>query len=114
MLRLINLAFVKFGKRLGSISLPDSSSVTAHFEDGTTATGSILVGAEGANSKVREYLLGPEKAALQTFPLCGMGALECLPADISRKIRGINDLYFVGYHPEGLCDFMSRRSQIHH
>ncbi|KAL8704292.1 MAG: hypothetical protein Q9201_002546 [Fulgogasparrea decipioides] len=77
------------------------------FEDGTAVTGSIVIGAEGANSKVREYLLGPEEAALQQLPLLGIGAVESLPADISRKIREINDLYFVSYHPEGVCAFMA-------
>ena len=82
--------------------------MTAQFEDGTAATGDLLIGADGANSKVREFLFGAEKAALQTMALLGNGALESLPADISRKIHEINDLYFVGYHPEGPCIFMAR------
>jgi 2-polyprenyl-6-methoxyphenol hydroxylase-like FAD-dependent oxidoreductase len=81
--------------------------VTAHFENGTAVTGSLIVGAEGANSKVREYLLGPENAALQTLPL-GIGTVASLPAEISRKVRGVNDLYSVSYHPEGICTFVSR------
>ena len=82
--------------------------MTAHFEDGTAVTGDLLIGAEGSNSKVREFLLGADKAALQPIALLGNGALESLPADISRKIHKINDLCLVGYHPEGPCIFMAR------
>ncbi|KAL8811884.1 MAG: hypothetical protein Q9223_003883 [Gallowayella weberi] len=99
---------IQYGKRLKNIDCPkDSSSVTAQFEDGFTVTGNLLIGADGANSRVREFLLGPEKAALQPMALFGCGALERLPADIAQKIRDINDLYFVTYHPEGPCAFMA-------
>lgn len=56
---------------------------------------------------MREFLLGREKAALQPLAVFGCGAVESLSADISRKIRDINDLYFVAYHPEGPCAFMA-------
>ncbi|KAL8685738.1 MAG: hypothetical protein Q9224_005692, partial [Gallowayella concinna] len=81
---------IQYGKRLKSIDCPkDSSSVIAQFEDGTAMTGNLLIGADGANSRVREFLLGPEKAALQPLALFGCGALEPLPADIAQKIRDI-------------------------
>ena len=71
-------------------------------------TGSVLIGSDGANSKVREYLLGSQEASLQTLPVLGCGALERLPAEVAHQIRHINDLYFIGYHPEGIAAFMSR------
>ncbi|KAL8974371.1 MAG: hypothetical protein Q9197_001388 [Variospora fuerteventurae] len=99
---------IQYSKRLSSIACPDdSSSVTARFEDGTAVTGNLLIGADGANSRVRESLLGPSKAGLKPLPVFGCGAVESLPAEISRKIRDINDLYFVAYHPEGPCAFMA-------
>ena len=79
----------------------------AQFEDGTEVTGDLLIGADGANSKVREFLFGAEEAALQPLALIGCGGVECLPAKISRQIRDVNDLYFVSYHPEGVCAFMA-------
>jgi salicylate hydroxylase len=46
---------VQMGKRLASIDEgPDS--VTATFEDGSTATGDVLIGADGIHSKVLELL----------------------------------------------------------
>ncbi|KAL8721858.1 MAG: hypothetical protein Q9225_001535 [Loekoesia sp. 1 TL-2023] len=99
---------IQYSKRLSVIDCPDNStSVTARFEDGSAVTGNLIIGADGANSRVRDFLLGPSKAALEPLPLLGCGAVESLPADISRKIRDINDLYFVAYHPEGVCAFMA-------
>ena len=36
--------------------------VTAHFEDGSSVSGDILIGADGFNSAVRRHLVGPEQA----------------------------------------------------
>ncbi|KAK2756967.1 hypothetical protein FQN54_004935 [Arachnomyces sp. PD_36] len=44
-------------------------SVTARFADGSTAEGRMLIGADGAMSKVRAQLLGPEKAATTFLPM---------------------------------------------
>lgn len=94
------------------MSCPDNSTtVTARFEDGTSATGTFLVGTDGANSKVREFLLGSEKSALKHLPLLGMGAVECMPAEVARKFRDLNDIYVLAYHPQGpenVCVFISR------
>ncbi|KAK4185213.1 FAD-dependent urate hydroxylase [Podospora australis] len=47
---------------------PDN--VTVHFEDGTTATGDIVVGADGTFSSVRPHFLAqPNDSILQQFPV---------------------------------------------
>jgi 2-polyprenyl-6-methoxyphenol hydroxylase-like FAD-dependent oxidoreductase len=38
----------------------DAATVTAHFEDGRTARGDLLIGADGLRSAVRSTLFGPE------------------------------------------------------
>ncbi|KAL8954103.1 MAG: hypothetical protein Q9222_000082 [Ikaeria aurantiellina] len=99
---------IQYGKRLSSITSPSNGDpVVAKFEDGSSAKGSILIGTDGANSKVRELLLGAEKAAQQTLPLMGCGLVERLPADVALKVRAINEIYCVNYHPEGIYAFIS-------
>jgi 2-polyprenyl-6-methoxyphenol hydroxylase-like FAD-dependent oxidoreductase len=49
-------ANVQFGKALESIST-DDDGVTAHFSDGTSEKGSILIGTDGGSSTVRAILL---------------------------------------------------------
>jgi 2-polyprenyl-6-methoxyphenol hydroxylase-like FAD-dependent oxidoreductase len=57
---------VQFSKRFARYE-EDRDGVTVHFEDGTTARGSILIGADGANSSVRAQLLPDFKPALSKF-----------------------------------------------
>jgi 2-polyprenyl-6-methoxyphenol hydroxylase-like FAD-dependent oxidoreductase len=48
---------VHFDKTFTSYEQHADGSVTAHFADGTHATGDLLIGADGARSKVRRQLL---------------------------------------------------------
>ena len=48
---------VHFGKRLVSYTDDPDGTVTAHFEDGSHASGDVLVGADGAGSAVRKQRL---------------------------------------------------------
>lgn len=48
---------VRFGNTFERYNLTSDGRVTAHFADGSTATGDLLVGADGANSVVRQQLL---------------------------------------------------------
>ncbi|KAJ7302538.1 putative kynurenine 3-monooxygenase [Mycena albidolilacea] len=52
-----DLVQVRYGVRITYIEDRDDG-VTLHFEDGTTARGDILIGADGIHSKVREHVLG--------------------------------------------------------
>jgi 2-polyprenyl-6-methoxyphenol hydroxylase-like FAD-dependent oxidoreductase len=52
---------VRFGRKFDHYTLLPGGAVTAHFTDGTAATGDVLVGADGVGSAVRrQYLPGAE------------------------------------------------------
>lgn len=48
---------VHFGRTFERYETNPDGTVTAHFADGATATGDLLIGADGANSRVRAQLL---------------------------------------------------------
>jgi 2-polyprenyl-6-methoxyphenol hydroxylase-like FAD-dependent oxidoreductase len=48
---------IRFGAEFERYSVAADNTVTAHFADGSTATGDVLIGADGANSRVRQQYL---------------------------------------------------------
>ncbi|KAK3988691.1 hypothetical protein QBC44DRAFT_309158 [Cladorrhinum sp. PSN332] len=60
---------IQWGKRVTRIE-NDDAGVTVHFDDGRTAKGDVLVGADGINSTVREHLLSrPASSITRVVPL---------------------------------------------
>ncbi|KXO99642.1 FAD-dependent oxidoreductase [Tsukamurella pseudospumae] len=62
---------VRFGSRLIAATV-DGAGVTAEFEDGTTARGDILIGADGIHSTVRR-LIDPYARAPRYVPVLNVG-----------------------------------------
>ncbi|KAI9879127.1 MAG: hypothetical protein M1830_009514 [Pleopsidium flavum] len=91
---------IRYGRRLAHID-SDGKTVTATFEDGSRETGNLLVGAEGAHSKVRDYLLGKEKAALILSPIVASAVVTSLPAEVALSFRKLHPRYCVMFHPNG-------------
>jgi hypothetical protein len=91
----------KFGKRLVDITTT-TAGVTAHFEDGTSETGSVIIDADGGASQIRKWLLGP-LVAPDVLPYVFMKfsfrstAEHALYIDIH-----IHPIVDVGVHPDSM------------
>ncbi|KAF4943119.1 hypothetical protein FSARC_15038, partial [Fusarium sarcochroum] len=86
---------IEWNKSLSGVS-STSDSVTATFEDGSSATGCLLVGCDGAQSRARRALL-PE---LETYkiPVRMLGVrLELSPEQI-KPIRDLDPFFLQGTH----------------
>ncbi|ETS75270.1 hypothetical protein PFICI_12214 [Pestalotiopsis fici W106-1] len=78
---------ISYNKQATSIEEAEYG-VTVHFQDGTQVSGDILVGADGINSYVREYLLSrPNKETLQTNPFAVIvGETTLAGAEFERQL----------------------------
>jgi FAD-dependent urate hydroxylase len=70
---------VEFGKRLVAAEPTPDGGVTAGFEDGSSATGDLLVGADGVHSRVRQ-LIDPTAPAPRYAGLVNFGGYTPEPA----------------------------------
>ena len=60
---------ILYGKTLSSITYPNPGQVTATFADGTSSTGTLLIGADGTHSTVRQLIFNNAPTALaKTVP----------------------------------------------
>ncbi|KAF2858090.1 putative monooxygenase [Piedraia hortae CBS 480.64] len=81
---------VQYGKELVDVAFNQSGEgVIATFKDGTLVKGSLIVGADGPRSKVREFAMGSaEKAAVSRFPIWHHNLTVCYrDAEKARYLR---------------------------
>lgn len=86
---------VRFEKVLSRVVVGGRDGlVEVHFTDGTSAKGSVVIGADGSRSKVREFLVGLENAKLRDLGLTmvnyAAGPYES--EEVARRLREM-------YHP---------------
>jgi 2-polyprenyl-6-methoxyphenol hydroxylase-like FAD-dependent oxidoreductase len=97
---------IQHDKNVVEISYP-ASGVVVHFEDGTTASGSLVVGADGASSRIRRLLLG-EKAEPTVLPIVMNNFNVQYTAEQALFIRsGMCPFTDYGIHPKGLFFLMA-------
>jgi 2-polyprenyl-6-methoxyphenol hydroxylase-like FAD-dependent oxidoreductase len=93
-----------YGKKLSGITITNEkpSLVTAHFADGTSQSGSVLVGADGGASQVRRWLLG-DLAEPEVLPYQFMNFSFTLPAEKALHLDSVmNPNVDVAPHPKGM------------
>ncbi|KAI1463491.1 FAD/NAD(P)-binding domain-containing protein [Daldinia caldariorum] len=89
---------IQEGKKLASVETFEGG-VRAHFEDGTFADGTILIGADGSNSNVRKHLL-PNDYALHPLPVSLIGVIRHFSPEQAASVRALDPLLFQGLHPK--------------
>jgi 2-polyprenyl-6-methoxyphenol hydroxylase-like FAD-dependent oxidoreductase len=86
---------IEYGKRLNTVTeAPDG--VTAVFDDGTSAGGDVLIGADGLRSAVRT-LIEPGSPAPRSIPLLNTGGIVpagALPAGTADTVPGHMKMVF--------------------
>lgn len=89
---------VEWNKHISGIDLLDSG-VQVSFQDGTTAEGAMVVGADGATSMTRR-LLCPDNGHLEQLPIRFMGVTIKLTPEQIAPLRAVDPMLFQGTHPE--------------
>jgi 2-polyprenyl-6-methoxyphenol hydroxylase-like FAD-dependent oxidoreductase len=101
-----NVADLKFGKKLVSIeNSEDSKSITAKFEDGTSAIGMLIVGADGARSATRHIAVGTDAAISRRIPFAATFVQASFTREQATHLRSWHSLYLAGIHPKGQFSF---------
>jgi 2-polyprenyl-6-methoxyphenol hydroxylase-like FAD-dependent oxidoreductase len=90
---------VQFGKAFSGAEMK-GEKVEVTFEDGSKAIGDVLVGCDGAKSRVRSTLCGEEAATLTDVPVSMFNFPYKFDAKLAAKIRAINPLFMSAIHPD--------------
>ncbi|CAO2655553.1 Nn.00g043560.m01.CDS01 [Neocucurbitaria sp. VM-36] len=92
---------VKYGKRFSHYETIQDGGVRVFFEDGSTDEGDIVIGIDGAMSKVRHCLLGRE-AAMDILPFALMNFNASYTAEQALFIKErLHPLVDIAIHPAG-------------
>jgi 2-polyprenyl-6-methoxyphenol hydroxylase-like FAD-dependent oxidoreductase len=101
---------LQYGKELADIEYgPDGNGVTAIFKDGTKAIGTMIIGADGPRSSVRNILLGEDKASITPLGVVHANiAVKFHDAEKSKFVRSAHQSFSMVTHPDCL-NFISSK-----
>lgn len=93
---------VQYNKKLDNMSYSDDGrEVAAHFADGTSATGTLVIGADGAQSQTRSTVFG-EAGAAKRVPYSAVNLHVCYnDAEKAKFVRQMHPIMTHGIHPDG-------------
>lgn len=98
---------VRWNKKLVGISFANDrkDGLTATFEDGEQIEATMVIGADGARSRIRNLLVGPEAAVNARLPY----AASFIQAKYTREqalfLRKFHPLFLASPHPDNLFAF---------
>ncbi|KAL1968340.1 hypothetical protein VTN77DRAFT_1869 [Rasamsonia byssochlamydoides] len=97
---------IRYGKKLQGITYSeDGKTATAFFEDGTSASARLIIGADGARSTMRKLLIGPEQGVVRRLPYCATFVYAKYTAEQALHLRQWHPLYLGGINPSGHYGF---------
>ncbi|KAI8634039.1 hypothetical protein F5Y19DRAFT_470203 [Xylariaceae sp. FL1651] len=93
---------IQWSKTLIKIEQTSDEKVIATFADGTTASGDILVGADGSMSHVREYILSkPNSEILEALPISTIiGEVTLTGEALARQLEIAHSVALLGVMPQ--------------
>lgn len=80
-------------------SAADSTSIEAHFEDGTTATGTHIIACDGSHSSARRILC-PDHYENHALPVRFLGVSVSYPVELAQKIYALDPFFIQGGDPQ--------------
>ncbi|KAI9807525.1 MAG: hypothetical protein M1825_005465 [Sarcosagium campestre] len=100
---------IQYDHELSSVAYGDDGQrVEAIFTNGKRVPGDIISGSDGPRSKVRELLLGVEKAATSPLGVVHVNvAVQYADAEKARFIREAHPIFSLMIHPSGTLSFVS-------
>ncbi|KAH8732686.1 hypothetical protein GQ44DRAFT_696271 [Phaeosphaeriaceae sp. PMI808] len=91
---------IRFEKLLVNVTCENDKSVTAHFSDGSTVNGAMLVGADGARSTTRQLLLGAELGTIDQVPYAATFVQRKFSKEQALFLRSFHPLFLASAHPK--------------
>ncbi|KAG7007302.1 FAD-dependent monooxygenase [Physcia stellaris] len=93
---------MRWSHSLQSITYPDPDTATALFSNSVSATGTLIIGADGSHSAVRSHLLShdPSLAKNSCLPVRFLGVSTIFPPTLALEARALDPFFFQGGDPQ--------------